>query len=110
MEKISFQEWQKLDFRVAKILEVEDHPNADKLIVLKIDLGNEQRTIVAGIKSHYKKDELIGKKIVVFTNLEPAMLRGIKSEGMLLAAVKGKDEEIVLITPEKDIEAGTKVS
>ncbi len=110
MEKINFNEWQKFDFRVAKILEAEDHPNADKLFVLKVSLGDEQRTIVAGIKSHYKKEELIGKKIIVFTNLEPAVLRGVKSEGMLLAAVVGRDDNVVLITPEKDIPEGTKVS
>lgn len=110
MEKISFNEWQKLDFRVAKVLEAEDHPNADKLMVLKIDLGTEQRTIVAGIKEHYKREDMIGKKIVVFTNLEPAMLRGVKSEGMLLAAVTDKQEQVILLTPEKDVPEGAKVS
>ena len=108
MEKISFNEWQKMDFRVAKVLDAEDHPNADKLMVLKIDLGNEQRIIVAGIKGHYNKEEMIGKKIVVFTNLEPAMLRGVKSEGMLLAAAD--KNKVILLSPEKDIVEGSKVS
>lgn len=104
---ISFQDWQQLDFRVAEIKEASEHPNANKLLVLKVQIGDEERQIVAGIKGHYDPDELIGKKIIVFTNLEPAMLRGIKSEGMLLAAVK--DGNVVLITPEKDIETGAKV-
>ncbi|MFH1398557.1 MAG: methionine--tRNA ligase [Candidatus Woesearchaeota archaeon] len=75
-----------LDLRVAKILEVKDHSGADKLVVLKIDLGTEQRTLVAGIKNYYTYEELVGRNIVVVKNLKPAMLRGIESKGMLLAA------------------------
>lgn len=107
MEKISFSEWEKIDLRVAEIKKVEEIEGADKLYKLKIDIGNEERIIVAGIKQHYSKEELIGKKIVVLTNLEPKKLKGVESKGMLLAAV-GK--EVVLITPEKDVEAGTKIS
>lgn len=106
--KIEFDEWQKFDFRIAEILEVEDHPNADKLYVLKIRVGEEEKTLVAGIRKHYSKEELIGKKIVVFNNLKPAVLRGVKSEGMLLVA--SDKEKIVLLTPEKDIESGSKIS
>ena len=105
---IKFKDWQSLDFRVAEILEVKDHPNADKLYVLKIKIDDEERTIVAGIKEHYSKEELKGKKIIVFTNLEPVELRGVKSEGMLLAA--GKDYKCVLLTVDKDIESGAKIS
>jgi methionine--tRNA ligase beta chain len=105
---IEFNEWQKFDFRIAEILEVEDHPNADKLYVLKIKIGEEEKTIVAGIRKSYSKEELIGKKIVVFNNLKPTVLRGVKSEGMLLAA--SDKEKIVLLTPEKDIESGSKIS
>ncbi len=101
---ISFNDWKKLDIRVGKILDVKDHPNADKLIVLKVDVGNETRNIVAGIKEYYKKEELKGKKVVIFVNLEQKELRGIKSEGMILAAVK--DDKVILIQPEKDIEVG----
>lgn len=75
-----------LDLRVGEIAEVKDHPDADKLYVLKVDLGEEQRTLVAGLKPYYEKDELQGKKGIVVANLEPAKLRGIESEGMLLAA------------------------
>ena len=101
---IPFNEWKKLDIRVGKILEVQDHQNADKLLVFKVDIGNEVRNIVAGIKEYYKKEELKGKKVVIFVNLEQKELRGIKSEGMILAAVK--DDKVILIQPEKDIEVG----
>ncbi|MEK6835007.1 MAG: methionine--tRNA ligase, partial [Nanoarchaeota archaeon] len=92
---IPFNDWKKLDIRVGKILEVQDHPSADKLLVMKVDIGNEIRTIVAGIKRYYTKKELLNKKVIVFVNLEQKELRGIKSEGMILAAVK--DDKVVLI-------------
>ena len=101
---IPFNDWKKMDLRVGKILEVKDHPNADKLLVFKVDLGDEVRTIVAGIKNYYKKEELKGRKVVVFVNLEQRELRGIKSEGMILAAVK--DNKVILLQPEKDIDIG----
>lgn len=107
MEKIKFSEWEKLDLKIGTILEAKDHPNADKLYVLKIDLGNEERTVVAGIRKAYTHKQLIGKKVVIFTNLEPAMLREIKSEGMVLAAVK--DDKVVLLTTEDEIENGAKI-
>ena len=81
----------KLDLRVARIINVENHPNADKLYLLNIDLGNEKRRIVAGLKKWYKPEELVNKKIVVICNLKPSVIRGIKSEAMLLAADNGKD-------------------
>ncbi|MBI2545804.1 methionine--tRNA ligase [Candidatus Woesearchaeota archaeon] len=84
-----------LNIKVARIIAVEDHPNADKLIVLQIDLGTEKRQIVAGIKQFYSKEELLGKKIVVLTNLKPAMLRGKESNGMLLAGDDGKEIGVV---------------
>ena len=110
-ETIPFKEWQKFDIRVAKIKSVEPHPNADKLLVLKVDIGGEERQIVAGIKGHYSEKELKGKKLIMLTNLEPATLRGVKSDGMLLAAVsgEGKDEKVILLAPEKDIKEGAKV-
>ena len=89
MTEIKFEDWKKLDLRVGEIKEVKDHPNADKLLILKVDIGNEARTVVAGIKKYYSKEELIGKKIILFTNLEQKELRGIRSEGMILAAVQG---------------------
>ena len=101
---IPFNDWKKMDLRIGKILEVNDHPNADKLLVMKVDIGNEIRTIVAGIKNYYTKKELKGKKVVVFVNLEQKELRGIKSEGMILASVK--DDKVILLQPEKDVDIG----
>jgi methionyl-tRNA synthetase len=107
---ISFNEWQKLDLRVGKIIDVKEHPNANKLYLLDVDLGNEKRTLVAGLKNNYSADELKGKLCVVFTNLEPATIRGIKSEGMILAAVNEGKEKVFILQPEKEIEIGSKVS
>jgi len=92
----------KLDLRVAKIIKVEDHPNADKLYILELDVGElGKRRIVAGIKPWYKKDELIGKKIVLLANLKPAKIRGVRSEGMLLA-VDRAGEAILLLANGKE--------
>ncbi len=104
---ISFDEWKKPDLRVGKILEAREHANADKLFVLKVDIGKEIQ-LVAGLRNYYDAKELIGKKIIVVANLEPVVLRGEKSEGMLLAAVD--KDKIVLITPEKDVSLGVRVT
>ena len=104
---ITIEEFQKLDLRTAKILEVEEHPNASKLYVLKISFGDEERQIVAGIKPYYPKADLIGRTIIVVKNLEPAVLRGVKSEGMLLAA--SDDENVILLTTEKKIKENAKI-
>lgn len=109
MGEISFEEWKKLDLRVGEILEVDDHPHADKLYVMKVDVGGEERTLVAGLREHYDKDELVGKKVIVFVNLKPAELRGIRSEGMVLAAVEGDERKIILIGPEEEIANGATV-
>ena len=105
---VSFDDFKKMDIRVAEIKEVSSHPNADKLLVLKIDIGSEERQIVAGIKKHYELEKLTGKKIVVITNLEPATIRGVESRGMLLAATSNGD--ISLIVPEKSAKVGSKIS
>ena len=86
-----------LDLRVAEIKEVKDHPNADKLYVLKIDLGTEERQLLAGLKKHYKIEELDGKHIIVIANLKPRRMRGLESQGMLLAADDKKQKKIVLL-------------
>ncbi|MBS3781468.1 MAG: methionine--tRNA ligase [Candidatus Thermoplasmatota archaeon] len=91
----------KLNLKVGKITKVKEHPNADKLYIARIDLGDEKRTLVAGLKPHYDKSEMEGKKIVVVANLEPAKLRGIKSEGMMLAAQEG--DNVSLLEPKGDI-------
>ena len=102
---IPFKEWQKMDLRVGEVKEVQDHPNADKLYVLKVDIGKKVVQLVAGIKPFYKKDELKGKKVIVFVNLEPAMLRGVESQGMILAA----GDSASLLTPLKKVENGSKI-
>ena len=86
-----------LNLKVAKIISVEDHPNAEKLYVLQIDLGNEKRQLVAGLRGHYSKDELKNKKIIIVANLKYAKLRGVESQGMLLAGDDGKDVGILTI-------------
>jgi methionyl-tRNA synthetase len=96
-----------LDVRVARILEVKDHPNADKLYVLEVDLGAERRQIVAGIRGHYRADDLRGRKITVLANLQPAKLRGIASNGMLLAAEDAS--RVALVLPPEEADVGTQV-
>jgi methionyl-tRNA synthetase len=109
---IEFNEWQKIDLRVAEIKEVEDISGADKLYKLTVNVGSElgERIICAGIKEYYSKDELKNKKIVVFANLKPRLMKGIESQGMLLAAVSDDHSKVILISPEKDIENGCRIS
>ncbi len=106
---ISIQDFTEIDLRVAEIKAAEEHPDADKLLVLKIDIGDggEERQLVAGIKECYSPEQLIGKKIIVVSNLAPAVIRGVESQGMLLAARDDKD--IAVITTERDIKPGSKV-
>jgi methionine--tRNA ligase beta chain len=104
---VSFDDFKKLDIRIGEVLSVEHVPNADKLYVLQVDLGGKQVQLVAGLRQLYKEDELKGKKIVVVTNLDPATIRGVKSEGMLLAAVDGSD--VSLLTADRPIRVGSGV-
>jgi len=110
MENVKFSEWQKLDLRTGKILSVENIEGADKLYKLEIDLGKEKRTLVAGLKPYYKPEEIIGKSCIVFTNLEPKTLKGIESQGMVLAAVSEDESKVRLLQPDEDIELGSKIS
>lgn len=98
-----------MDLRVAEIKSCEDVAGADKLYQLTVDFG-EERQIVAGIKPYYSKEELVGKKIIVITNLEPRSLRGITSQGMLLAASNEDKSSVVLLTLDKDIPKGSRIS
>jgi methionyl-tRNA synthetase len=106
-ELISYDDFQKLDIRVALVEKVEKVPKADKLYKLSIDLGTEKRTIVAGLAEFYQANELEGKKIIVLTNLEPRKLRGITSEGMLLAA--DFENKVSILVPDKDIPLGASI-
>lgn len=107
MEELSFNDFKKIDLRVAKISNVEDMEGKDKLYKLTIDAG-EEKTIVAGIREFYTKEELQGKSIIVVNNMKPALIAGIKSNAMLLA-VKAEDGKYVLLTTDKDAKAGSKV-
>ncbi len=109
---VNFDDWQKIDLRVAKIIKIEDIEGADKLYKITLDVGSEigKRIICAGIKQYYSKEELKGKKIIVFVNLTPRKMKGIESQGMLLAASTEGHEKVILITPEKDIEIGSRIS
>ncbi len=104
----TFKGFEALDLRVGEIVEVGDHPDADKLYVMTVDIG-EERTIVAGLKAFYTKDELQGRKVVCVSNLKPAKLRGIKSQGMLLAADEGGDENVQLLRPAVETANGDRV-
>jgi methionyl-tRNA synthetase len=106
--EISFEEFSKLDFRVAEVKQAERVSGANKLLKLKIDTGSEEREIVAGIAEHYSPEEMVGKKIVVVANLKPAMIRGIESKGMLLAAKDGNLLSLVCL--DKNVATGSKIS
>jgi len=107
---IPFSDWDKCDLRVGKILQVSDHPKADKLYILEVDFGQlGKRTIVAGLKKHYEKEQLENKLGIFIVNLEPVTLRGIKSDGMTLAAVNDDESIIAILEPNKDIEPGSKI-
>src|SRR2546422_5779372 len=86
---VTIADFKKLDLRVARVLEARAHPNADKLLLLRVDVGDQQKQIVAGLRAWYSPEALVGRLVVVINNLQPAMLRGEESNGMLLAATSG---------------------
>ncbi len=105
---LSIEEFKKLTLCAAVIVEAAEHPNADRLLVLKVDIGEgAPRQIVAGIKSAYQPAELVGKRVVVVTNLKPAQLRGVESQGMVLATQDSTG--LTLVAPERPIQPGTPV-
>jgi len=105
---IPYDHFAKLELRVARVLEVRPHPNADRLLLLQVDVGDEQKQIVAGIRQHYTPEQLTGKLIVIVNNLEPAMLRGESSNGMLLAATSG-EKVVVLTVDDPSCDVGAKI-
>lgn len=105
---ISYDDFVKLDIRIGKVLEAEKVKKAKKLLKLKVDLGSEQRQIIAGIALSYEPEDLIGKHVTVLTNLEPRKIMGLESQGMLLAGSEG--DKVVVLTPEKEISPGSGVS
>jgi methionyl-tRNA synthetase len=104
---ITIEEFKKLNLRVAKIKEIIDHPNADRLYIVRVMIGEEEREVVAGIKKGYTKEELLGKLVVVVENLEPAVIRGVESKGMILAAQDG--ETLAVISPDRPVAPGSLV-
>ena len=107
---VPFEDFYKLDLRIARIIEVIEHPNADRLFLLKIELGGEQRQLCAGLRGHYTAEQLVGKSIVVVANLAPRKVRGELSQGMLLAASNEDQSQVILLTTEADIAPGSSVS
>ena len=104
---VAFDDFKKIELRVGRIKSVENHPNADKLYVIKVDIGGEERQTVAGLRGHYTPEQLQDKSVVVVTNLDPAVLRGVESKGMLLAAQDGS--RVVLLQPDGEVSPGSKV-
>ena len=108
---IKYDDFAKLDLRVATVLECKPHSNADKLLVLQIELaGGERRQICAGLRKDYAPELLVGKQIVIVANLEPRTMRGEPSQGMLLAATDGASGKVIVVTPGEAVAAGSKVS
>ncbi len=106
-ETISFGDFQKLDIRIGRVKAAERVEGTDKLVKLTIDMGDEERTLVAGIADTYSPEEMIGKEIPVLANLEPKNIRGIESRGMILAV--DVDGRAVLLHPDKEVPAGAKI-
>lgn len=101
----TIDDFRKLELRIAEIKEVNDHPNADKLLILTVDLGGRQKQVVAGIRAFYSKEELVGKQVVLVDNLDPVVLRGVESQGMILA---GSDENtLAVVSPDKKLKPGS---
>ncbi len=110
MPEIGFEEWEKLEMTVGKIIEVERVPKTEKLYKLKVDIGKKTIQLVSSLVPYYKEEELKGKNIIVLVNLKPARFGGEVSEGMLLCAEKEDGSKCVLIVPEKDVEPGIKIT
>src|SRR4051794_33258479 len=107
---IIYDDFAKVELRVATIVECVPHPKADKLLILQIDLGTEKRQICAGLKQHYQPEHLIGKQIVVVANLAPRKMLGEVSNGMLLAATDTATGRVIIVSPGDTVAAGSKVS
>lgn len=106
-EYVTIEEFARLDLRVAQIIACEKMEKADKLLIMRVKVGEEERTVVAGIARHYEPEQLIGKKVVIVANLKPTKLRGTLSEGMILAASDADNVEVLMI--QSDISAGNRV-
>ena len=108
MELVGIEHFLKLDIRLAKIVSAERVEGSEKLLKLKVSLGEEERTLMAGIAKFYSPEELIGKKVLMLANLKPRKIFGVESQGMILALSDG--ENLSLIVPDRDIKEGAKAS
>ena len=104
---INIKEFMKCELMIAQIKEVREHPNADRLYVIKVDTGSEERQVVAGIRPSYAPEALIGRRVVIAANLEPATIRGEESNGMILAA--SDENGISVLSPDRDVALGSRV-
>lgn len=101
---VAYDDFAKLELRVAQVIAAREHPNANKLLLLQVRVGEVEKQIVAGIRGHYAPEDLVGRQIVIVNNLEPAVIRGEESNGMLLAASDG--DAVVLLRPDRDCQPG----
>lgn len=109
-DTITFTDFDKIEFKLGVILQCEKHPNADRLLVFQVDVGEEQpRQIISSIADFYKPEEVVNKRVVVVTNLKPAKFRGLESNGMLMCASLVDDVDVELVTITKPFIAGTNV-
>lgn len=107
---INYDDFSKLELRIATVVECKPHSNADKLLVLQVDIGTERRQICAGLRQHLQPEQLVGKQIVIVANLAPRTMRGEVSQGMLLAATDPVTGRVIVIAPSEPVAAGSKVS
>lgn len=98
---ITFDDFQKVQMVVAKVMDAEKHPNADRLLVLTVDTGSDERTLVAGVAQYYNPEDLKDKKIIIVKNLKPVKLRGIQSKGMILAASGPDGRPYIPVIPDE---------
>src|SRR3989344_2406136 len=106
---ISYDDFKKVELKVAKVISAQRVPETDKLLLLQLKVGEEERQIVSGIAEFYSPEEIVGKEIVIVANLEPKIFRGVESQGMLLAT-RSEDGGIVLLAPEKEVPAGSAIN
>jgi methionine--tRNA ligase beta chain len=104
---VTIEDFKKTELIIAQIKEVKEHPNADRLYVLKVDTGSGERQMVAGIRTSYKPEDLVGRRVVIVANLESAVIRGEESQGMVLAA--SDESGISVIGPDRDVVLGSRV-
>ncbi len=106
---IGINDFKRLDLRIGQILTAEPIPKKQRLLKVQVDLGDEQRTLVGGLAEYYTPDQLVGLQVVVVANLEPAMIGGVRSEGMMLGVGCSEGQDVALLTVNKAVTSGTRV-